>query len=130
MNKEHQTNEVGRKFIKKLIEKHKNDDSPWVPTANTDIGVSYEFYYRKLLDSLKEGKYHHSQTVTWGRDEICSALTVVEDVLRLLVSRQHGWYCMYCGWLHFQEVTSDERCCKCFAVLPHVTATGDWRKPG
>jgi len=124
MNKEHQTNEVRRKGIERLIVKHEDDVVPWKPTANTDMGVYYEAVRRDLLDAFLAKHTPKNYDPTWSRDQIEVALIIVNEVLSLLVHRQHGWYCIYCGWLHFQEVVSavegwsDERCCKCGSVLP------------
>ena len=114
---EHQTNELGRLEIERLIKTHADDTYPWRPICNTDIGKEYETVQRQLRDGLKKGSYplfgRH-----FGRDEISAALWFVERILSLLKDRQHGWYCMYCGWLNPEEVTNDEHCAKCGAVLP------------
>jgi len=116
--KEHQTNEIGRLMTERIIEEHSNDYIPWHPTCNTDIGVGLQVHLRILEDAFKVGEYDYG-TGIWNKAQIVAAIETTRLTLNVLTSHGNGWYCMYCGWLHPEEVTNDERCDKCGAILPH-----------
>lgn len=107
----HQTNAVEEMMKEKLESIHESNNIPWKATCNTHLGRSLETRERILMDELKTATGQR-------RNEISVELSILSNLLCNVKYKQHGWYCFYCGWLLAEQVTNDECCNNCGAVLP------------